>query len=221
MSTFETLSLTVKEALAVANTALVTAEEAVKAARKSFEFAQKVDTEVSKFATISSGKGCDGQTFDNGNVIETEMDLKGDVVKKKKQKRRKKLYRHDNEDCFMLASSQNEPLVDEENNLSDEAKALDEKELGNAAFKEKDYAVAINHYKAAIKYNPKEINFYNNLAAAYKAIDHLDNCIKYSKEAIRIGQENNADTKFIAKAWNRMGKTHDGNGLWDEVGFQL
>ena len=32
-----------------------------------------------------------------------------------------------------------------------------------------------------------------------------------------MGQENNADPKFIAKAWNRMGRTHDGNGLWDEV----
>lgn len=42
--------------------------------------------------------------------------------------------------------------------------ALEEKEKGNAAYKKKDFEVALGHYSAAIELDPTNITFRNNRA---------------------------------------------------------
>ena len=51
--------------------------------------------------------------------------------------------------------------------MSNRDKALVCKQEGNDAYKKKDFAKAIELYKAAIELNPKEIMYYSNLAAVY------------------------------------------------------
>lgn len=45
--------------------------------------------------------------------------------------------------------------------------AMAEKELGNAAYKQKKFDVAISHYDKAIELDPKEMSFLNNKAAVF------------------------------------------------------
>jgi stress-induced-phosphoprotein 1 len=54
--------------------------------------------------------------------------------------------------------------VDSEEQTAREAKAkaLKEKELGNAAYKAKDFSKAIQHYDAAIQLDDSDISFLTN-----------------------------------------------------------
>lgn len=47
------------------------------------------------------------------------------------------------------------------------AQAMEEKNLGNAAYKRKDFETAIKHYEKAIALNDTEITFLSNLAAVH------------------------------------------------------
>jgi len=86
--------------------------------------------------------------------------------------------------------------------------ALKEKELGNQAYKKKDFQTAINHYTKAIELNNTELTFHNNLAAVYFEMKEYDKTIKECETAIEVGRENRADFKLIAKAYNRLGTAH-------------
>ena len=44
---------------------------------------------------------------------------------------------------------------------------MKEKELGNAAYKKKDFATALTHYDKAIEIDPTDITFLNNKAGLY------------------------------------------------------
>jgi len=89
--------------------------------------------------------------------------------------------------------------------MADKDAAKKEKELGNAAYKKKDFSTAISHYTKAIELDGSELTFHNNLAAVYFEMKELDQCIKECETAIEVGRENRADFKLIAKAYNRMG----------------
>jgi len=89
--------------------------------------------------------------------------------------------------------------------MADKEGALKEKELGNQAYKKKDFQTAISHYNKAIELDKTELTFHNNLAAVYFEMKDLDQCIKECETAIEVGRENRADFKLIAKAYNRMG----------------
>ena len=47
-------------------------------------------------------------------------------------------------------------------------KALAEKELGNAAYKKKDFETALTHYGNAIELDPYDITYRNNRAGEFK-----------------------------------------------------
>lgn len=103
--------------------------------------------------------------------------------------------------------------------------AVKEKEMGNAAYKSKNFNKAIEHYKKvkkkvrsklyaylilyhitqAIELDPNEITFYSNLAAVHFEKKDYEECVKVCEKAIDVGRENRADFKLIAKAWNRAG----------------
>ena len=70
------------------------------------------------------------------------------------------------------------------------SQALEEKALGNAAYKKKDFEVAISHYQKAIELDPTEITFLSNLAAVYFEQKKFQESIDTCEKAIEIGREN-------------------------------
>jgi stress-induced-phosphoprotein 1 len=90
--------------------------------------------------------------------------------------------------------------------------ALKEKQLGNEAYKKKDFANAISHYEKAISLDPTELTFHSNMAAVYFEMKDFDKCIKSCEKAIEVGRENRADFKLIAKAMARMGGAYRKQG---------
>jgi len=89
-----------------------------------------------------------------------------------------------------------------------DAQALKEKELGNEAYKKKDFETALTHYGKAIELDPANIIFRNNRAAVYFEQDEFDVCIKECEEGVEVGRENRADYKHIAKALARAGNAY-------------
>ncbi|KAH8263374.1 hypothetical protein KR044_007852, partial [Drosophila immigrans] len=98
----------------------------------------------------------------------------------------------------------------EEMNEEDRKKyfAKQEKELGNAAYKKKEFETALKHYNAAIEHDPSDITFHNNIAAVYFERKEYDACIKQCEKGIEVGRENRADFKLIAKSLARIGNTY-------------
>ena len=82
------------------------------------------------------------------------------------------------------------------------------KQLGNDAYEKKDFPTALKNYGKAIELEPNEITYYNNTAAVYFKMKIFDKCIKFCIQACKIGQENGAQTKFIFKGFERMGRAH-------------
>ncbi|OQR78144.1 stress-induced-phosphoprotein 1-like [Tropilaelaps mercedesae] len=86
--------------------------------------------------------------------------------------------------------------------------ALAEKELGNAAYKQKKFDVALARYDKAIELDPKDMSFLNNKAAVFFELKEWDKCIEQCQKAIEVGRENRADFKFIAKSLSRMASAY-------------
>ncbi|KAK0050301.1 stress-induced-phosphoprotein 1 [Biomphalaria pfeifferi] len=83
-------------------------------------------------------------------------------------------------------------------------KAIVEKEKGNAAYKQKNFDLALQHYEAAIQLDPTNITLHTNKGAVYFEQGKYDECIQVCEEAVNIGRENRADFKLIAKALSRI-----------------
>jgi len=87
-------------------------------------------------------------------------------------------------------------------------KAVHEKELGNDAYKKKDFERALIHYEKAIELDPINITYFTNKAAVYFEQNEMEKCIQICENAIEIGRENKADYKLIAKAYLRIGNSY-------------
>ncbi|CAL4146437.1 unnamed protein product [Meganyctiphanes norvegica] len=87
-------------------------------------------------------------------------------------------------------------------------KALKEKELGNAAYKKKDFKTATEHYDKAITLDPTEISFLSNKAAVFFEKKDYEKCIETCQTAIDVGRENRADFKLISKALARIANSY-------------
>lgn len=110
------------------------------------------------------------------------------------------------------------PKPKEEENLSPEKKqALEEKNLGNAAYKKKDFEEALKHYNKAVEIDPTDITYYLNIAAVYFEQKEYEKCIAQCEKAIDIGRENRADFKLIAKAFTRLGHSHKKMNNWKQA----
>uniref|UniRef100_A0A0K8TBK0 Stress-induced-phosphoprotein 1 n=1 Tax=Lygus hesperus TaxID=30085 RepID=A0A0K8TBK0_LYGHE len=113
---------------------------------------------------------------------------------------------------------QPKPTPKEDENLTPEQKeARAEKELGNAAYKKKEFAEALEHYNKALSLVPTDITFYNNIAAVYFEQKEYEKCIEECEKGIEIGRENRADFKSISKAFQRIGNAHKKLGNWQSA----
>ena len=93
-----------------------------------------------------------------------------------------------------------------------DTEAQEHNKIGNDAFKKEDFVTALKNYGKAIELEPNEITYYNNTAAVYFKMKIFDKCIKFCIQACKIGQENGAQTKFIFKGFERMGRAHEEMG---------
>nr|ARR97165.1 stress-induced-phosphoprotein 1-like [Haliotis discus discus] len=103
----------------------------------------------------------------------------------------------------------NKQTKSEDKSLSSNQKqALVEKDEGNAAYKKKDFAAALEHYQKAADLDPTNITILTNRAAVYYEQGNYDQCIEECKTAIDTGREHRADYKLIAKAFFRIGNAY-------------
>jgi len=91
---------------------------------------------------------------------------------------------------------------------NEQLESLKEKELGNSAYKKKEFKTALEHYDKAISLDPTEISFLTNKAAVFFEMKEYDQCISTCEKAIDTGRENRADFKLIAKALTRIGNAY-------------
>ena len=96
----------------------------------------------------------------------------------------------------------------------EQSAALQEKELGNAAYKKKDFKTALQHYEKAFELNPRDVTFLTNKSAAYFEMGDYGSCIKTCEEAVELGRELHADYKLIAKALSRIGHSYEKQEDW-------
>jgi stress-induced-phosphoprotein 1 len=94
-----------------------------------------------------------------------------------------------------------EPEVEDEEEKEKKAakaKADEEKNLGTANYKKRDFDAAIEHYSKAWELY-KDITYLTNLGAAYFEKGDYQTCIETCKKAVTEGREVHADFKLISK----------------------
>lgn len=85
---------------------------------------------------------------------------------------------------------------------------MKEKELGNSAYKGKNFDKALEHYNKALESDPSDMTYRLNIAAVYFELKKYEDCIKECLDAIELGRENRADFKLIAKAFLRAANSY-------------
>ncbi|KAJ6705727.1 TPR REPEAT CONTAINING PROTEIN [Salix purpurea] len=98
-----------------------------------------------------------------------------------------------------------EPMKVTEEAKGTKPQALKEKELGNAAYKKKEFEKAIEHYTKAMELDDEDISYLTNRAAVYLETGKYDECIKDCDKAVERGRELRSDFKMVARALTRKG----------------
>ncbi|KAL6260272.1 hypothetical protein P5V15_007804 [Pogonomyrmex californicus] len=110
-----------------------------------------------------------------------------------------------------------QPKKEEDNLPPEKRKALEEKKLGNEAYKKKNFEEALQHYNKAVELDSTEIVYLLNIAAVYFEQKEYEKCITQCEKAIDVGRENRADFKLIAKAFTRIGHAYKKMENWKQA----
>lgn len=111
---------------------------------------------------------------------------------------------------------QQKPMEKEELPVSQEkAEALKEKDAGNAAYKQKKWEEALEHYHKAQALDPTNMSFLTNEAAVHFEMGSWEECQKVCEKAVEVGRENRAPFEAIAKAFLRAGSAAQKAGNLD------
>lgn len=97
-----------------------------------------------------------------------------------------------------------------ENSLRKEAD--EQKQLGSAAYRQRDFAEAARAFSKAWEIWPKDITYLTNLSAVCFEQGDYDRCIQVCEQAINEGRDLRADYKLIAKALGRIGSAYAKKG---------
>ncbi|CAG8525898.1 18364_t:CDS:10, partial [Racocetra fulgida] len=86
--------------------------------------------------------------------------------------------------------------------------AVKEKNLGNEAYKKREFETALQHYDKAWELDPTNVSILTNKAAVLFEQENYEECIKICEQAVDVGRENRADFKLIARAYGRIGNAY-------------
>ncbi|KAJ8276566.1 hypothetical protein COCON_G00083180 [Conger conger] len=100
------------------------------------------------------------------------------------------------------------PPPAEEDVTDNRTQALTEKELGNAAYRKRDFATAVKHYEVAFQQDPTNMTYLTNQAAVYFETGDFEKCRELCEKAIELGRENRVDYRQIAKAYARIANSY-------------
>ena len=100
--------------------------------------------------------------------------------------------------------------------MTDQEKALEQKKLAQEAYKRKEYKTSILHYSNAMKFNPKEMTYSYQIAKIHLEEKNYADSVKFCSKAIKVGKEQKANVKTVAKTMAMRGRAYKEMGEADK-----